>query len=510
MRELWWYIGVVTCLKLLLIPAYHSTDFEVHRNWLALTRSLPLCQWYSDETSPWTLDYPPFFAFFERFLSLFASLVDPKIVHLHEGLNCKSPTAIYFQRLTVIASDSCLFYAIHRLARNFGPIRRNLLWILVAWSPMLVIVDHIHFQYNGFLLGLLLLSISFLMDGRDLAGGFIFAVLLCFKHLFAVAAPVYFVYLLRHYCWGRGLLKGFFRLSVMGITVISVFAAAYGPFAYHGQIQQVLLRMFPFGRGLSHSYWAPNIWVFYIILDKMLVFMLRKLGFSFNPPISSFTGGLVGDVSSFSVLPKITPLTTFIIVLIALSPSLINVWSKPQPKSFSRWVAFAYTCGFLFGWHVHEKASLHFVIPLTVLAVQNLEDAMHYFLLSIVSCYSLFPLLFERQEYPIRVLLLLLHSLLMWLGFSYLYRKTELCEATVAANKLGGPHKASSSGEFKICSMTRIYLFGLVIIELYGQFLHPYLLGNDLPFLPLMMISTYCALGMTYSWIWQLRQIIRL
>lgn len=109
--------------------------------------------------------------------------------------------------------------------------------ILVAWSPMLLIVDHMHFQYNGFLLGLLLLSIAFLMEGRDLAGGLMFAVLLCFKHLFAVAAPVYLVYLLRHYCWGRGLLKGFFQFSVMGTAVVAVFAAAYGPFVYHGQVK---------------------------------------------------------------------------------------------------------------------------------------------------------------------------------------------------------------------------------------------------------------------------------
>lgn len=109
------------------------------------------------------------------------------------------------------------------------------MWVLVIWSPALLIVDHMHFQYNGFLLGLLLMSISGLMEGKDLMGGFFFAVLLCFKHLFAVAAPVYFVYLLRHYCRG-GLVKGFGRLLVMGMVVVAVFVAAFGPFVYQDQV----------------------------------------------------------------------------------------------------------------------------------------------------------------------------------------------------------------------------------------------------------------------------------
>lgn len=80
---------------------------------------------------------------------------------------------------------------------------------------------------------------------------------------------------------------------------------------------------------------------------------------------------------------QITPLITFTMVLLALSPCLIKAWRDPQPGMVTRWVAYAYTCGFFFGWHVHEKASLHFVIPLATVAVENVENARHYFLLSI-------------------------------------------------------------------------------------------------------------------------------
>ncbi|XP_056685011.1 probable dolichyl pyrophosphate Glc1Man9GlcNAc2 alpha-1,3-glucosyltransferase [Spinacia oleracea] len=70
--------------------------------------------------------------------------------------------------------------------------------------------------------------------------GFYFAVLLCFKHLFVVAAPVYFVYLLRHYCRG-GLFKGFGRLLLMGLAVVVVFVGAFWPFVCHDQLQKRLI-----------------------------------------------------------------------------------------------------------------------------------------------------------------------------------------------------------------------------------------------------------------------------
>lgn len=37
----------------------------------------------------------------------------------------------------------------------------------------------------------------------------------------------------------------------------------------------------------------------------------------------------------------------------------------------------------MFGWHVHEKASLHFVIPFAIISLKSVEDAKHYFYLSV-------------------------------------------------------------------------------------------------------------------------------
>jgi len=128
-----------------------------------------------------------------------------------------------------------------------------------------------------------------------------------------------------------------------------------------------------------------------------------------------------------------------------------------------------------------------------------------------VSYYSLFPLLFEAQEYPIKVTLLLLHCLVMWFGFSSLFSEVAFPKSP---NSDENPQKTSDEstsddGRFEIGWIGKGYLLGLVAVETWGQFLHPLILGDTFPFLPLMLISVYCALGITCCWLWQLRWIIK-
>jgi alpha-1,3-glucosyltransferase len=46
----------------------------------------------------------------------------------------------------------------------------------------------------------------------------------------------------------------------------------------------------------------------------------------------------------------------------------------------------------------------------------------------------------------------------------------------------------------------RLYLGGLVALELYCVLGHRALLGEWLPFVPLMLTSVYCALAFTWTW----------
>ncbi|RHZ64634.1 hypothetical protein Glove_321g45 [Diversispora epigaea] len=335
---------------------------------------------------------------------------------------------------------------------------------------------------------------SYAKEGNDFLCGLMFAILLNFKHIFLYLSPAYFVYLLRHYCFQKtgGSEKAkfcFVNFFVLGITVILIFSLSFGPFIYMGQIWQVLSRLFPFKRGLCHAYWAPNFWSLYSFVDRGLIVVSKKLGGGLNElALSSITRGLVGD-SNYAILPQIQANHTFIITLVFQAASLVKLWKYPNFKNF---IGSLISCGyssFLFGWHVHEKAILMVMVPFGLIATESLEHFRAFMILSTSGLFSLFPLLFRATESIIKMSLCALWIIFTYLGLS-LY----------VPNKIKFYPTPKSKISMFIYLAENIYVCGFVVLQFFCGVLHQIVFKNEYEFLPLLVTSVYCALGIVYSW----------
>ncbi|CAD7064301.1 unnamed protein product [Tilletia caries] len=550
-----------TVLKLLLFPSYHSTDFEVHRNWLAITHSVPLRGWYFDHGSEWTLDYPPFFAYFSYVLGVpnaWFGCGDARITKVVEGLGLANESTKTYMRASVVLTELVLGAALvahsraPRLGRlspghlekqinehhvraatrpsgggggsdsathlppsirllgrkttrffggalDFDEATATLLAASVFFHPGLIIIDHIHFQYNGFLFGVLLWAIWAARERRLLLCAVLFSSLLNLKHIYVYIAPAFTVFLLRTYVIPPGAESKlrthpdiFFlaieRLLGLALVTLIPFAFSLGPLVWdtlangggvgeHGVgavLGQVLARLFPFSRGLNHAYWAPNAWALWTFTDRIALKLLRarpSLGqfvpqyFSRNignaSAVESASRGLVGD-TTFAVLPDITPGVCFGLTLLAMGPFLAYLWVRP---SYRRFLAALTGCGFasfLFGWHVHEKAILLVLIPFTPLAVQSYTHFRIWTIVSGAGIVSLFPLLFEVRETPIKI------------GYSLLW-------AIVVGGQLKRKvyRPVPSNLGLVIHFLEDLYLLGLVPLQIYVDVLHPMLFSGS-------------------------------
>lgn len=409
---LFWSFVVSACCKILLFSSYRSTDFDVHRHWKALTRHLPSVEhWYYDDLhvdTRHTLDYPPTFAYFEWFLStnpitqylLQRQIVDDRCLQLLDDADNEeyppSDACVAFMRSTVIAcSDTIFWIGAWRLATattrrssdsGFSNTTRWTIFLLLVCNPGLLWLDHIHFQYNGILLGILMLSLSCLIEENLLTGAFLFALLLTMKHLYLSLSLWYFAYLLRSYCFKCSKKKltfsarKFLQIALVSGTIIIL---PFLPFvatsllrtttsAVDGGgpvdvLKQILLRLFPFSRGLVHDYWAGNVWALFMGLRMWLKQFLDIHLTDDIPPsrvallllASLCLGATYAWIAAASAVDATYPETT----------------RRQQPHHrdtlMLTLLSFAYSAmaSFQLGYHVHEKAIMTVYIGLVPLAV---------------------------------------------------------------------------------------------------------------------------------------------
>lgn len=578
-------------IKLLLIPSYRSTDFDVHRNWLAITRHLPLSTWYFDDvggTTVHTLDYPPSFAYFEYFLSnnlITKFLIESEILNercfqlLGDQDNDVGMDCVVFQRLTVILVGDMVYLwgvlamcqAFHSSyhtwigGRSMEKKKRGLLvesmWvvmILAVFNSGLVLLDHVHFQYNGMLLGILLLSISFVLRSimtleeksktslddlvlasattmtistkmkRELIGCLLFVWLVTFKHLYMTLGPVYLFYMLGRVCqpttravvqggvggggqcwkWKNGL--RFFLLLAVSVllTVILPFIPflVSDPVNYKRQLMQMLSRLFPFHqRGLCHNYWAGNVWALYMFVEKVC----KKVLDATEYPTENAT------------LFKVTPFIAAIFLLFAMIPAMICSWiiaRKPMNYSphqhqhgFLYCIVYASMTSFMLSYHVHEKAIMTAIVPMIFLSVTDRTSARLFLRMSTLGHFGLLPLLHKPTELLLKILL---HSCYLVLSITLLEKihhtkslsSSGICSMLEEENIGSAPscplpvQSDLDTGPL-LKTWDKIGLGMMAFILLYTESLHFVIFGHDkMEFLPLLITSVFCAVGLIMCW----------
>lgn len=230
-------------------------------------------------------------------------------------------------------------------------------------------------------------------------------------------------------CLARSWISAFrpFHLLALGLSVVAVFALSLGPFVALNQLPELAGRLFPFKRGLCHSYWAANFWAIYSFVDRALIVLVSKfplLGQYFNlsldpSALAATTRGLVGD-TAFGVLPTVTAQHTLILTLLLQIPGFVAVFRRPTFDRFIGSIVLSAFASFLAGWHVHEKAILLCTVTMTVALANQMgaspnsgagaladlrnsssvltpRDVRAFMIVSLAGYIGLWPLFFGRQ-----------------------------------------------------------------------------------------------------------------
>ena len=397
---------IIIFLKIFLFPTSQSTDFEVHRNWKAITNTLPISEWYFYSDNKWTLDYPPLFAYMEYILGKVSKYFDPNITNINK-FDYDSKECKIFLRTTVLLGDIFLFFSINFLykALSLSFIKYCVLLFSIQFYSGLVIIDNIHFQYNGILFGLLLISIGFISKKKYIYGAIFYFILLFMKHIFIYFAPAYFLFYLQYIIINNIKKKKYGYLIknviLIGLSFCLVIIITFLPFIVISirdksfeQLIQIKDRLFPVQRGLLHTYWAPNFWALYSFVDKILYFSYSKripffkeitnflLKYKENKNMNvkkniSSLGSSESGVSKetgFDVLPNIDMKMTNLIIIIFIIIYYIKYfcfWStktkkeKIKNKKIKEFIKHSICFNlifFNFGYQVHEKAFLNISI----------------------------------------------------------------------------------------------------------------------------------------------------
>lgn len=399
---------------------------------MEITTQLPISQWYFHDLEWWGLDYPPLTAYHSWLLGKLGCLINADWFALYTSRGSDDPNLKTYMRATVIISEYLIYipaviFFVQRLKRTQGARiwNANIAITAILFQPAIILIDHVHFQFNNVMLGFVVASISCILAGKLKWSCFLFVLALAFKQMALFYAPAIFAYLLGRCIYPNFKLRRFigisittlasFALILLPLILGSLYDANHGIEAQPGisnkHVPLPILTEYSFLID-SHAWYYPAILQVAQILHRIFPFT-RGL---FEDKVANFWCALNIAVK-FNTYPLVLlQRASFLATLAAIIPPCLVILLKPKMVALPLAISTTAWAFFLFGFQVHEKSILLPLMPMTLLlaSCQGMSDRIRAWVgfANILGVWTMFPLL---QRVHLRVPYYILSALWMYL-----------------------------------------------------------------------------------------------
>jgi alpha-1,3-glucosyltransferase len=393
-------------------PPMHG-DYEAQRHWMELTTQLPISQWYFHDLEWWGLDYPPLTAYHSWVLGKIGGFIDSSWFALRTSRGLEDPTLKIFMRATVIVSEYLVYVPaavifVRRLTKLQGVNSWNAAIALTAilMQPGLILIDHVHFQYNTVMLGLVLASMSSILAGRYMWSCVFFVLALGFKQMALYYAPAVFAYLLGVCISPRINFPRFLGIAVVTVASFAVLLLPLvlgGLYDKHRGIEarpELEGRFAPLPLFTAYSYLINfNAW-YYPIIQQLTQMIHRVFPFArglFEDKVANFWCALNVIIKLRQYPSELLQRVSLLATLAAITPPCLVIFFKPRKELVPLALSTTAWAFFLFSFQVHEKSVLLPLMPMTVLLAskQGLGKSTRAWIgfANLLGVWTMFPLL---------------------------------------------------------------------------------------------------------------------
>ncbi|SZF05720.1 unnamed protein product [Blumeria hordei] len=364
----------------------HFGDYEAQRHWMEITTHLPISQWYFYDLEWWGLDYPLLTAYHSLVMGHIGSIINPEWFALDTSRGFDDPSLKIFMRSTVIISEflvyipaTIIFLRHYTKLHGVHPWNANVALTAILLQPGLILIDHVHFQYNTVMLGLVLACMSSILARRLLWGCVFFVLALAFKQMALYYAPAIFAYLLGVCIFPR---INFTRFLSIAIITSATFATLFLPFIL-GILYDVYRGIAPPSECLStsipqsfakssylldwHVWYNPIICQVAQLLHRIFPFA-RGL---FEDKVANFWCALNVLVKLRHYPSKLLQQASLVATTLAILPPCLVIFARPRMIALPLALSTTAWGFFLFSFQVHEKSVLLPLMPMTVLLAGN-------------------------------------------------------------------------------------------------------------------------------------------